>query len=92
MSKRLKEITPAFLLLLKHGLMPLHLVHAHTNPNILKTAEFLSGLRVDGTLNFSENLFQNNAVTVTTFTGFVWTEVCGFKNFRIRVDLLTLAY
>ena len=73
--------------------MPLHLGHVHTTPNIFKTAWFLSGFLVDGTLNFSENRFQNNAVSVTAFTGFtVWTEVCGFKNFRICVDLLTLAY
>ena len=48
---------------------------------------------MDEALNLSGERFQNNATSVSGFTGFVWTEgrtckkICGFKNIPIRADV-----
>ena len=48
--------------------------HVHTNPDIFWNPHFLTWIHVDGLLNCSGERFQNNAVSRTRFTGFVWTE------------------
>jgi len=48
--------------------------HVHTNPDIFETPIFLTWIHVDGFLNCSGERFQNNAVSRTRFTSFVWTE------------------
>ena len=46
----------------------------HTNPGILKTAYFVTRIRMDGFLSHSRERFENQTVLVSEFTGFVWTE------------------
>ena len=58
----------------------------------LKTHIFFIRNRVDRVLNHCVERFKKDTVSVTGFTGFVWTKGrfewkrCGFKNTRIRVD------
>ena len=46
--------------------------HVHTNSSISETAYFFIRARVDEVLNCSGERFQNDAVSVIRFTGFVW--------------------
>ena len=60
----------------------------HMKPDIFETAYFLSGVLWTGLFNLSGQRFQDNAVSVSRLTGFVWTEgrfvkVCGSKNIRM---------
>ena len=48
--------------------------HVHTNSNIPETAYFFFRVRVDGVLNCSGERFQNDALSVIGFTGFVWVK------------------
>ena len=44
------------------------------NLGILKTAYFVTRIRMDGFLSHSSERFENETVLVSGFTGFVWTE------------------
>ena len=48
--------------------------HDSGRQNWLKTAYFVTQLRVDGALHLSGEQFQNDAVSVSGFTGFIRAE------------------
>ena len=63
------------------------------NSNILKTSYFVTQIRVDRSLDSSEERFQEDVVSVSGFTCCVWMEEqflskkCGFKNIWICIDV-----
>ena len=56
----------------------------HTNPDIFKTAYFVTRFRVDGALNHSGERFQKDANSVSGFTGFGRFGVNGVENMRFK--------
>ena len=51
-----------------------HWSHVYMNPDIFETAYFFIPIRVDGVFDVFEEWFQSNAVLMSGFTGFLWTE------------------
>ena len=46
----------------------------HMNPGILKTAYFVTRIRMDGFRSHYRERFEKETVLVSGFTGFMWTE------------------
>ena len=46
----------------------------YTNPHIIETTYFVSWIGVDGPLNHCGERFKKDAVLVSGFTFFMWTE------------------